>query len=83
MGIPPQVTRAEYRGGYRVHVASSDDREKTLDFLPWLFGPVFEPLKDERYFRQFFLEAGTIAWPSGVDIAPETLYSTPGIEEVA
>lgn len=83
MAILPQVVKAEYRGGHRIHLAFSDGSEKTVDFRPWLTGPVFEPLKDEEYFRQFFVEAGTVGWPNGADIAPETLYSARGVEEAA
>ncbi len=73
MPFLPSVIHAEHRGGYRIHVTFNDDTEKTIDFGPWL-GPVFEPLKDPAYFARFFLDGGTVAWPNGADIAPETLY---------
>lgn len=73
----PCVTKAQYRGGYRIHVTFDDNSEKTIDFRRWLKGPVFEPLKDVKYFQRFFLDGWTIAWPNGADIAPETLYECP------
>jgi hypothetical protein len=79
----PHVIRAEYREGYRIRVTFNDDSEKTIDFRQWLDGPVFEPLKDLVYFRRFFVDGGTIVWPNGADIAPETLYDSQGIEEAA
>ena len=70
----PCVTKAEYQGGYRIRVTFDDSSEKTIDFRPWLKGPVFEPLKDVKFFQRFFLDGWTVAWPNGADIAPETLY---------
>ncbi|MGH8248770.1 MAG: DUF2442 domain-containing protein [Gammaproteobacteria bacterium] len=74
MNALPSVTRAEYRGGYLIHLRFNDGSEKTLDFRQWLEGPVFEPLKDLNYFQRFFIDGGTVVWPNGADIAPETLY---------
>jgi hypothetical protein len=70
----PSVVRAEYRGGFRMQLTFSDSSEATVDFEQWLDGPIFEPLKDHGYFRRFFIDGGTVAWPNGADIAPETLY---------
>jgi hypothetical protein len=70
----PSIVRAEYRGEFRIHVVFNDASEGTVDFGPWLDGPVFEPLKDPSYFRRFFVDGGTVVWPNGADIAPETLY---------
>jgi hypothetical protein len=70
----PHVVRAEYEDGFRLHLTFNDGTSGSVDFAPWLQGPVFEPLQDEAYFRRFFLDGGTVAWPNGADIAPETLY---------
>src|SRR5438132_4946451 len=70
----PSVVRAEYRGEFRIHLVFDDSSEATVDFRQWLDGPVFEPLKDPNYFSRFFIDGGTVVWPNGADIAPETLY---------
>ena len=74
MDFLPCVIRAVYRGEQRIHLTFNDGLEATIDFEEWLEGPVFEPLKDPGFFQRFFLDGGTVAWPNGADIAPETLY---------
>jgi hypothetical protein len=74
MELLPSVIRAEYLGDYRIRLAFNDGVESTVDFSEWLHGPVFEPIKDQGYFQRFFLDGGTVVWPNGADIAPETLY---------
>lgn len=44
--------------------------------------PVFEPLRDVEYFRRFILDGWTVSWPSGADIAPETLHAYVGQDRV-
>ncbi len=73
----PSVIRADYRGRFRIHLTFNDLSERTVDFRPWLEGPVFEALKDPGHFREFFVDGGTVVWPNGADIAPETLYEAP------
>jgi hypothetical protein len=74
MAFLPIVIRAEHRGEYRIHLVFNDGVEGTVDFSTWLHGQVFEPLRDHGFFRRFFLDGGTVTWPNGADIAPETLY---------
>jgi len=70
-----EVTAIEYRKGYVFHVSFDDGLEADVDFSEYVGrGPVFEPLRDLSYFRQARIEGGTIAWPNGADVAPETLY---------
>ena len=83
MASLPSVVRAIYSGGYRIRLAFNDGRERTVDFRPFLDGPVFEPLHDLAYFRKFFVDGGTVAWPNGADIAPETLYEAAEAHEAA
>jgi hypothetical protein len=83
MEFLPTVIQASYRGGYLIHVVFNDGLERTVDFSQWLDGPVFEPLRDLTYFQRFFLEGGTVGWPNGADIAPETLYARAKSSEAA
>ncbi len=80
MTFLPSVIRADYHGGFRIHITFNDLSERTIDFRSWLEGPVFEALKDPAHFREFFVDGGTVAWPNGADIAPETLYEAAASE---
>jgi hypothetical protein len=69
------VVHINYRDGFVYHVAFDDGRSGDVDFYEYLGrGPVFEPLRDMSLFKKALIEGGTIAWPNGADIAPETLY---------
>ena len=81
MASMPMVIEAEYRGDYRIHVRFNDDSEGTIDFGQWLQEPMFEPLREPGYFRRFFIDGGTVAWPNGTDIAPEILHEALDVGE--
>jgi len=70
---PIRVVRATYVRDFRILLRFNDGAEKTVDFSRWLRGEVFKPLANKREFKRFFVAGGTVCWPNGADIAPETL----------
>jgi hypothetical protein len=69
------VVKIEYKESFVYHVVFDDGKSGYVDFSEYLGkGPVFEPLRDSAFFKKATIEGGTIAWPNGADIAPETLY---------
>lgn len=70
-----EITDAQYRDGYVFEITFDDGACANVDFSRYLgLGPIFEPLRDLEFFRRARIEDGTLAWPNGADIAPETLY---------
>jgi competence transcription factor ComK len=47
-----------------------------VDLKDELEGEVFEPLKDQDFFKKAYLnkETLTVEWPNGADFAPEFLF---------
>jgi hypothetical protein len=76
MGKIVHVTDVESCGRHRLRLRFEDGIEGELDFSDEVWEGVFAPLADPAAFAQVELdrELGTIVWPGGADIAPETLY---------
>jgi hypothetical protein len=70
------ITVVEVIGDYRLRLTFEDGTVGDVDFNGRDWRGVFEPLSDPSYFAQVEVDpdAGTIAWPNGVDMAPEPLY---------
>jgi hypothetical protein len=71
------ITAVEVIGEYRLRLTFEDGTVGDVDFTGRDWRGVFEPLRDPSYFARVAVdrEAGTIAWPNGLDMAPEPLYA--------
>ena len=70
------VEEAKYLGGHRVWLRFNDGSCGEVDLSDELDGPIFEPLKNVDYFRQFVVRYNTLSWQNGADFAPEFLRDT-------
>jgi hypothetical protein len=59
---------------YSLSLTFNDGSVKLFDIKPYLDYEIFRELRDLNYFRQTRVEFGTVVWPHGQDLSPETLY---------
>ena len=70
------VTSVEVVANHRLRLSFEDGSAGEIDASDWTWSGIFEPLRDPGFFSQVQLdeELGTIVWPNGADVAPETLH---------
>jgi hypothetical protein len=63
---------------YGVRIEFINGVVKDVDLRSEIYGPIFESLRDPKFFRQVRVneETGTVEWPNGADFAPEFLFET-------
>jgi Protein of unknown function (DUF2442) len=75
-GLTPDITAAVaiHHGVFRLTFA--DGLEGEVDVLERMHGPVFERARTSEGFAEVSVdsEIGTVVWPGGADLAPDTLY---------
>jgi hypothetical protein len=71
------ITGVEVIGDHRLRLTFEEGTVGDVDFSEREWRGLFEPLRDPTYFARVAVdpESGTIAWPNGVDLAPEPLYA--------
>lgn len=71
------VVEARAIAGHRVFLRFDDGTSGELDLARLIeFDGIFAPLTSPDRFAELRVnpDTGTISWPNGADIAPETLY---------
>ena len=71
------ITQAEYIKNYEIWIKFSDGIDGTVDLGPTITNDhreIFKELEHEEKFKRFRVEADTIVWENGLDLAPEYLY---------
>jgi hypothetical protein len=79
-----RITTVKPLANFRVHVKLTDGTERVLNLRPYMRGPWFRPLaKNPKLFEAVRVEHGTLSWPTGQDLCPDTLLETDTAARVA
>lgn len=75
-GLTPDITNATAVAHGVLRVTFADGLSVELDVLSRMRGPVFAQARTPEGFAQVTVDAetGTVVWPGGADLAPDTLY---------
>ena len=75
--MPPEITAAEVVRHGILRLTFADGLSGEVDVLDRMRGPVFEDSRTPKGFASVETdpETGTVVWPGGADLAPDTLTS--------
>jgi len=75
-GITPDITAVEVVRDGVLQLTFADGVSGEVEVLDRLRGPVFEDARTPEGFEKVEAdkETGTVVWPGGADLAPDTLY---------
>jgi hypothetical protein len=73
LGNINRITAARVLEHHVIELNFADGYVGRVDLAPALWGPIFEPLLNTDYFRQFRLEDDTLRWPNDADFCPDVL----------
>jgi len=76
IGLTPDITEAGAVQHGVLRVTFADGTTGEVPVLERMRGPVFNEARTREGFAKVMVDAetGTVVWPGGADIAPDTLY---------
>lgn len=75
-GLTPDITAATVVDHGVLRLTFADGLSAEINVLDRMHGPVFAEARTPDGFAKVTLdtETGTVVWPGGADLAPDTLY---------
>ena len=70
----PRVKNVKAKEDYTLEIKFTNNSRRIFDAKPYLNFGIFQELKDNAYFQKVKCLGGTIVWPHGQDICPDTLF---------
>ena len=70
----PRVKTVQAENGNSLLLEFTNGEKRRFDVSPYIGKGVFAPLTDETFFRRVNVFLGSIQWPNGADLCPDTLY---------
>ena len=71
------VTKAKYIDSFKVWLKFNDGTEGIADLEATITSDhrdIFQYLQNKQHFKNFKVDADTLVWENGLDLAPEYLY---------
>ncbi len=70
----PRVKNVEPTDNYLLELEFDNGERGIFDMQPYLKYPVFQPLKNESFFKKAHATMGFVSWDEDIDMSPDTLY---------
>lgn len=70
----PRVTAVTPLENHALLVEFNNGEQRRMDVSPYLIYPVFKRLREPAFFALAQADHGTVSWPGGIDLAPDSVY---------
>ena len=70
----PRVVTVVAEPDHVLVVQFSNGESRRMDVRPYLHYPVFERLREPGFFALVQADHGTVSWPGGIDLDPDSVY---------
>lgn len=72
-----KVLNARLTAPFTLEIDFSDHTQGVFDanaYLSSRAGPLLDKLRDAAYFERFFIDAGALCWPNGLELSPAKIH---------